>query len=139
MAVGLLVDCFFYEFGSGDFLYSFFSTISHNLEVKGWGSKYPFLLNRLYNDKISYSEIDYLQKELNEIEGHFDKMHFEKAIWNIEDLNQNTPWDQNTISSKVINLSTYFATSFGETFFEVFRKAINDAKEDRCDISIRKL
>jgi len=42
MSVGFLVDCFFYEVGRGDFLHSFFSTISYQLEKEGWGTKYPY-------------------------------------------------------------------------------------------------
>lgn len=57
MAVGFMVDCFFYEVGHGDFVHSFFSTISYHLEKDGWGTKYPLLMNDLYHDKLKWSDV----------------------------------------------------------------------------------
>lgn len=39
MAVGFKIDFLFYPVGHRDFLHSFFSTISYQLELDGWGTK----------------------------------------------------------------------------------------------------
>lgn len=44
MAVGFKVKYYWYQVGHGDFLHSFFSTISHYLEQNGWGTEYPYLI-----------------------------------------------------------------------------------------------
>ena len=41
MDVGLKVDFLWYPIGDGDFVHSFFSTISCNFEKGNWGSPFP--------------------------------------------------------------------------------------------------
>ena len=136
MAVGFMVDCFFYEAGHGDFVHSFFSTISYHLEKDGWGTKYPLLMNNLYHDKLEWSDVPTARENLKEIETELSKLPPEKVIWDIEDLSKNPPWGDN-ISQKVTNLSNYFATNDGKTFFEVLYKAMDASEEDKCDMTIR--
>lgn len=138
MAVGFMVDCFFYEVGRGDFLHSFFSTISHHLEPQGWGTKYPYLLKKLYNEKLLWFEVGQARKEAIEIERQLQAMTPDKVIWDIDDLTQKPPWGEK-ISPKVTNLANYFATSDGETFFAVLYTALQTAEEDKYDMVIRKL
>lgn len=138
MAVGILVDCFYYELGHSDFVHSFFSTISYHLEKEGWGTKYPLLMNELYNDKLNWDDVSVVKANLNEIEQELSKHLPEQIIWDIDDLTQNPPWGDK-ISSKVINLANYFATIDGKTFFEVMRTAMDVAEEDKCDLKIHKL
>ncbi|WP_048601856.1 immunity 70 family protein [Rubeoparvulum massiliense] len=138
MAVGFLVDCFFYEVGRGDFLHSFFSTISYHLETEGWGTKYPYLLKRLYRDKLSWLDVGKAREELRDIERQLQVMSPDKVIWDIDDLSQKPPWGEN-ISPKVTNLANYFASSDGRTFFELLYAAFQVAEEDRCDIIIHQV
>lgn len=138
MAVGLLVDCFFYELGHSDFVHSFFSTISYNLEKEGWGTKYPFLMNELYNDKLNWEDVSVVKADLIEIEQELSKLSPDYVIWDIDNLSQRPPWGDK-ISSKVTNLANYFATNDGKTFFEVIRTAMDIAEEDKCDLKIHKL
>lgn len=118
MTVGLMVDCFFYELGSGDFVHSFFSTISYHLEPKGWGTEYPYLLKNLYNDKLSWHDVDKAWEEVQDIESKLEKIEPEMVVWDIEDVSQKPPWGDN-ISSKVTSLANYFATGDGKTFIEI--------------------
>jgi hypothetical protein len=116
MPVGFLVDCFFYEVGHPDFLHSFFSTISYHLEEEGWGTRYPLLMNDLYNDKLKWHDVPKARNQLKEIEEQLSKYSPEQVIWDINDLSKVPPWGDR-ISSKVTNLANYFATSDGKTFF----------------------
>ena len=65
MAVGFKVEFFWYQIGTGDFLHSFFSTIAYNLENKNWGSRFPVIMNELYQGKISAENVD---KAITELE-----------------------------------------------------------------------
>ncbi|MBA2871433.1 hypothetical protein HNQ85_001703 [Anoxybacillus calidus] len=138
MPVGFLVDCFFYEVGHPDFLHSFFSTISFHLEEEGWGTKYPLLMNDLYNDKLKWHDVPKARNQLKEIEEQLSKYSPEQVVWDIDDLSKVPPWGDK-ISSKVTNLANYFATSEGKTFFEVLYNAMDVAEEDKSDIKIIKM
>ena len=51
--VGFKVKYYWYQIGSGDFLFSFFSTVAYNLENQKWGSKFPVIMNELYQGELS--------------------------------------------------------------------------------------
>jgi len=138
MSVGILVDCFYYELGHSDFVHSFFSSISYHLEKEGWGTKYPLLMNELYNDKLNWSDVSVVKHNLIEIEQEFSKRSPIQVIWDINDLAQKPPWGDN-ISPKVTSLADYFATTDGKTFFEVLHTALDVAEEDKCDLKIHKI
>ena len=59
--VGFTVDYNWYTVGSGDFLHSFFSTVAYNLEDKRWGSRFPHLMNELYQGKLNSRNVDDLK------------------------------------------------------------------------------
>lgn len=139
MAVGILVgDTFYYEIGTGDFVHSFFSTIAHNLEPKGWGTKFPILMRNLYNNQVDYKDIAGIKKELKEIENKLSKLKPDRVVWDIEDLSKLPPWGDN-YSNKIKNLANYFATSEGKTFFEIFENAIQMAETGKYSFRVRKI
>ena len=54
--------------GSGDFLYSFFSTVSKLLEPKGWGTRFPYLLRHFCDyGAVKYKDAPLLEKEVEYI------------------------------------------------------------------------
>ena len=55
MAVGFTVGFYYYSIGSADFLHSFFSTVAVNLEDGKWGSRFPVLMNELYQVDVEVS------------------------------------------------------------------------------------
>lgn len=73
MVAGLKVDFFWYPIGEPDFLHSFFSTICANLESGNWGSKFPVLMNELYQGCLEFSKIDAALEELRKIENRLKK------------------------------------------------------------------
>ncbi|WP_397537129.1 immunity 70 family protein [Rummeliibacillus pycnus] len=138
MAVGILVDCFYYELGHRDFVHSFFSTISYHLEKERWGTKYPLIMNELYNDKLNWDDVSVAKVNLIEIEQELSKYMPEQVIWDIDDLSQKPPWGDK-IRPKVTSLANYFATTSGKTFIEVLLTAMDVAEEDKCDLRFHKL
>ncbi|MBN6188693.1 immunity 70 family protein [Aneurinibacillus sp. BA2021] len=138
MSVGFLVDCFFYEIGRGDFLHSFFSTISYHLEQEGWGTKYPYLMNDLYYSKLKWTDASKTMQEAREIEEKLKNLPPEAVIWDIDDPSKQPPWGNN-ISEEVTSLANYFATSNRETFFEILNTALKTCQEEKFDLVIKKL
>ena len=124
MAVGFLVKFFYYSIGSADFLHSFFSTVAVNLEGGKWGSRFPVLMNELYQGNLSVKELKSFPPE--------------KAVWDIDDLSKQPPWGKN-ISEEITDLSNYFVTSEGEDFISVFFTALKESKEMNAPLEITSL
>ena len=64
MAVGFRIDFLWYQVGHVDFLHSFFSTICFHLEEGRWGSKYPYLMNKLYQGSLEWEDVSFARGEL---------------------------------------------------------------------------
>jgi hypothetical protein len=135
MGVGFKVKYYWYQIGTGDFLHSFFSTISYHLEPNGWGSKYPYLLKELYNGKLSYDKIPNALEEMNEIYSKLLEYKPSQVIWDIEDLTKQPPWGGN-ISKEITNLANYFVTSDGEDLFKILKNALQKALNLKVNIEI---
>lgn len=126
--VGFKVKFYWYQIGSGDFLFSFFSTVAYNLEKQKWGSKFPVIMNELYQGELNSTHIPEAINELEQIKQGLAKLSPDKVIWDIENLSAQPPWGTN-ISKDITNLSNYFVTSDGEDFIIVFNRALGKAKE----------
>lgn len=133
--VGFKVMCFWYQIGNGSFLHSFFSTVAYNLENNCWGSRFPILMNELYQGKLKSENVDKAIEELNIIKCEFKKFSPENIVWDIEDLSKQPPWGNN-ISEDITDLSNYFVTSDGEDFFDVCFRALATSKEIKQDVEI---
>ena len=126
--VGFAVKYYFYEIGSGDFLFSFFSTVAHNLEGRKWGSRFPVIMKKVYIGQAEVELIDRAIEELNTIKKELKDFSPDKVVWDIEDMSAQPPWGDD-ISDDITDLSNYFVTSDGEDFITVFMNALLDAKE----------
>ncbi|MFJ7934367.1 immunity 70 family protein [Sporosarcina sp. NPDC096371] len=138
MAVGFKVKYYWYQVGHGDFLHSFFSTISYHLEQNGWGTEYPFLLNELYNGKLENKNIDNAIIELEVIKMKLQNYSPAQVIWDVEDLSKRPPWGDN-ISKDISNLSNYFITSEGEDLMDMLMKALKKGLNTNLDVYIENL
>lgn len=135
MSVGFKIDFLKYEVGHGDFLHSFFSTVSYRLEPEGWGTRYPYLLNKLYSGRLSVTDVPKAVKELEEVRSKLTQFGPNEVIWDIENLDKKPPWGNN-ISADITNLSNYFVTSDGRDLFDVMFAAFEDAQNLKVDIVI---
>ena len=138
MAVGFKVKFYWYQIGNGDFLHLFFSTVVYNLENETWGSRFPIIMNDLYQGKVNREDIDKAIEELKIIKTELQKFSPDKVIWDIEDLSKQPPWGNN-ISKDITNLSNYFVTSNGNDFIAVFLNALEKAKEVSAEIEIKSI
>lgn len=135
MAVGLKIDFLWYQIGTPDFLHSFFSTISYNLEDSKWGSKYPILMNELYQGKLSWKNANKAIEELNLIRKELKRFSPDYVVWDIDDISKLPPWGKN-ISSDITDLSNYFVTSDGRDLIEIIIMALNDSISEKTDVEI---
>lgn len=138
MAVGFKVKFFWYQIGSGDFLHCFFSTVAVNLEKNKWGSKFPVIMNELYQGKVEANHIDEAINELGMIKKMFANYSPDKVVWDIEDMSLQPPWGNN-ISKDITDLSNYFVTSDGEDFFDLFLSALKKGKELKLPVGIESI
>jgi hypothetical protein len=135
MSIGFHVDYSYFEVGSSDFLHSFFSTISHHLEPDGWGSKYPLLMNDLYQGSLSWENAEAVIIDVLSIRESLMVISPNQVVWDIEDLALRPPWGDN-ISSEITSLGNYFVTSDGNDMFEVLVSALSEAMHQQADLFI---
>lgn len=128
MAVGFKVKYYWCQIGNGEFLHAFFSTICFRLENKQWGSKYPYLMNELYQGELKRNHIENAVKELKRVKKELRKFRPSEVVWDIDDLKAKPPWGDN-ISTEIKNLSEYFVTSEGEDLIDMMEKALMRAKD----------
>lgn len=128
MAVGVKVKYYWYQIGNGEFLHAFFSTICFRLENKQWGSKYPYLMNELYQGELKRNHIENAVKELKRVKKELRKFRPSEVVWDIDDLRAKPPWGDD-ISTEIKNLSEYFITSEGEDLIDMMEKALMRAKD----------
>ncbi|EGT3799795.1 immunity 70 family protein [Clostridioides difficile] len=133
--VGFKVKYYWFQIGSEDFLFSFFSTVAYNLENQKWGTKFPVIMNELYQGELKSTSIPMAIKELGSIKQGLANLPPDKIIWDIENLFAKPPWET-SISSDITNLSNYFVTSDGENFITVFNHALEKANELNCGVAI---
>jgi hypothetical protein len=129
MAVGLKLGSITDEIGRGDFLFSFFSTISGNLEPNGWGTRFPILLNKLYHGKLERIDASQALAELRIIEKELKQFTPDQVIWDIQNRDKLPPWGKN-ISLQITDLSNYFVTSTGRQLIPLIQKFLDELNDN---------
>ncbi|MBL8867522.1 MAG: immunity 70 family protein [Planctomycetia bacterium] len=135
MAVGFKVGNIIDEVGTHDFLHAFFSTMSYHLEPNGWGSRYPELMNELYQGKLDSSKAWKVLKDVEAIRLELKRHLPREVVWDIEDINKVPPWG-NELSSEITDLSNYFVTSTGRDLFGVLIECLTASAGDGDDVTI---
>lgn len=135
MSVGFQVDFYYYSVGTGDFLNSFFSTIFVKLESSNWGSRFPMIMNQLYQGCLSNQNISQVQNELELIKEELQLLPPSEIVWDFEDLSQTPLWGDN-ISPDIQHMADYFVTSSGKNLLSVLQEAFKEAIELNEDVFI---
>ena len=138
MTVGIKVDFLWFPIGTGDFFYSFFSTICINLENMNWGSKFPVVMKDIYAGYLSKEKIGIALKELKEIKLELSEFSPKRIIWDAEDLSKTPPWGTH-ISKDITNLAQYFITTDGKNLISVLEEAMEEAIKEDVDLEIKDL
>jgi hypothetical protein len=106
------------EVGTQDLLHAFFSTISYHLEPGGWGSRYPELMNELYQGRLDAPKAAKVLNDVLSIREQLKGFRPDEVVWDIENRNAGPPWGDD-IGPNVTDLSNYFLTSNGRYLFDV--------------------
>jgi len=124
MTVGLKVGGIVDEVGAPDFLHAFFSTISRHLEPQGWGSRFPELMEELYQGRLDAAKATKAITDLRQIQKELKAFGPNQVIWDFENPARKPPWEDN-ISRDITDLSNYFVTSTGKDLFEVLFECLS--------------
>ena len=138
MAVGFTVKRYLYTIGGGDYLHAFFSTVCGRLENGQWGSKYPYIMQELYQGELSAEHLQQAAEELAQIKLGLARFTPDQVLWHIEDRSLMPPWGDQ-ISDSITDLSNYFVTSSGEDFLDVFQNALDKAQQLQVPLCIQAL
>jgi hypothetical protein len=128
VAVGIKLGQITDEIGSPSFFAAFFSTICGNLEPRGWGSRFPLLMNRLYQGELNQSQAANALTELQTIRAELADIPPAAVIWDIEDRSQQPPWGSE-ISEDITDLSNYFVTSTGRDLIGVLEEVLVELRD----------
>ena len=138
MAVGFTVKRYLYTIGGGDFLHAFFSTVCGQLENEQWGSKYPYIMQELYEGELSAEHLQQAAEEFAQVKLGLARFTPDQVIWDIEDRSLMPPWGDQ-ISDSITDLSNYFVTSSGEDLLDVFQNALTKAQQLHVPLRIQAL
>ena len=136
MGIGLHVGDIYYEIGTGDYLHSFFSSVSCHLEPGGWGTEYPFLMNELYSGTLRWEEALTVMEEIQAIRERLRLYGPSEVIWDIDDLALRPPWGED-ISSDITSLADYYVTSDGKDLIDVLLSALLLAYTEKQNLEIK--
>lgn len=118
MTIGFHIDNIFSEVGTGDFLHSFFSTISFHLEPNGWGTRFPELMNELYQGRLTPDKASKALADALTIKEQLKTFSPERVVWDIENIGAKPPWGD-AIDASVTDLSNYHITSTGRVVMDL--------------------
>ena len=135
MGVGIRVGGVIDELGAGSFLQAFFSTISHRLEPSGWGTRFPLLMNRLYQGHLAAADAEAAVAELRQAADELRGFTPDQVVWDIENLSARPPWGDN-IADTITDLSNYFITSTGRDLIGTLMEALEKARKTGQDAVI---
>jgi hypothetical protein len=135
MAVGITVGSITTEIGASSFVHAFFSTISAHCEPDGWGSRFPHLMNELYQGHLPYSHAGEALKELAQAKALLEKLPPSAVVWDIEDRAAQPPWGKN-IAATIINLGHYFITSTGRDVFASLEEMLDYSAYKQQDATL---
>lgn len=130
------VKYYIYTIGTADFLHAFFSTVCGRLENGKWSSRFPHLMNELYQGVLTVKHLAAGTEELSQIKQELAQFAPDQVIWDIDDRSLTPPWGDN-ISDDITDLSNYFVTIEGEDFLSVFAAALDKAQQRNASLKIQ--
>ena len=138
MATAFTVKYYMYTIGTADFLNAFFSTVCGRLENGKWGSRFPHLMNELYQGVLPVKHLAAGTEELSQIKQELAQFAPDQVIWDIDDRSLTPPWGDILIED-ITDLRNYFVTSEGHDFLTVFSAALSKAQQRNAPLKIQAL
>jgi hypothetical protein len=123
MALGLHVGDLIWRVGTADLLHSFFSTISVRLEPLGWGTRFPALMNDLYQGELGPDRVETALSELLLARRELSFVPPEHVVLDADDPLAPSPWRAEAASGSP-DASKCFFTDEGKDLFDVLLAAL---------------
>jgi 2,3-bisphosphoglycerate-dependent phosphoglycerate mutase len=123
MALGLLVGNETWRVGSPDLLHAFFSTVSVRLEPHGWGTRFPALMNELYQGELPVGSVETALSELLLARRELACLPASRVVWDADDPAA-APERARAMAGGAPDLSRCFFTDDGRDLFEVVAAAL---------------
>ena len=124
------------EIGSASFFTAFFSTIVVRLENGRWGSRFPVVMNQLYNGQVAPDHAANAKRELQSIRTELRQFSPADVVWDFEDLSARPPWGDN-IAAHIRDLSNYFVTSTGRNLIDLLLETFSYSESHALPVEIR--
>lgn len=137
MTVGIKLGSITDEIGSSEFFFSFFSTIAGNLENRDWGTRFPIIMNDLYEGELLHADAEEALEELDQIAAELSSLPISKVIWDLNDPTKAPPWGEN-IAPHITSLENYFVTSTGRDLIAVLREIFSELRERGGTVSFER-
>jgi 2,3-bisphosphoglycerate-dependent phosphoglycerate mutase len=138
VSVGVRVRSNMWLVGTGDFFHAFFSTISARLEPDGWGTRFPVLMNELYNGELAPEHAPAALAELDQVREDLRRLPPSDVVWDVEDRSKQPPWGDD-ISEDITDLGNYFVTEDGKDLIDVLSEAIAYAGRAGAPMRVQQL
>lgn len=91
MGVGVSAGSITDELGAPSFVHSFFSTISAHCEPTGWGSRFPHLMNGLYQGRLPHVNALLALGELQQAKVTLSRLPPGSVVWDIVNRQSKPP------------------------------------------------
>ncbi|WP_240008600.1 Imm70 family immunity protein [Pseudaquidulcibacter saccharophilus] len=135
MSIGITVGAITDEIGNGDFIHAFFSSICALCEPNGWGSKYPLLMNELYQGSLAWNNAKQALLELKDARLCLEKFPPAAVVWDINEPDSRPPWGDK-IAGTITNMGNYFVSSSGRDLFDLLEEALEASYTSKKDAII---
>lgn len=123
MALGLHVGDLTWRVGSPDLLHAFFSTITVRLEPQGWGTRFPALMNELYQGELTPGRVETALSELLLARRELSFLPAARMVWDADDPDAPSPRGA-AMAGGAPDASKCFFTEDGKDLFDVLLAAL---------------
>ena len=123
MALDLQVGDDHWRLGSADVLHALFSTISVRLEPHGWGTRFPALMNELYQGELAPARVESALSELLSARRELALRPPSQVVWDADAPHTPSPWGD-AVAGGAPDLSRCFFSEDGRDLFDVLLAAL---------------
>jgi hypothetical protein len=129
------------EIAPDNVLRALFSTISYRLEPDGWGTRFPAVLDYLYEGSLDASRTDQALTELDQIEAQLRCLPPRRVVWSLDDLRVRNDSKQ-PVNHSAKNIYDYFVARDGTPLLNKLREIAMECRSQgqtiRVDSRIRR-
>ncbi|PHV51121.1 hypothetical protein CSQ91_08330 [Janthinobacterium sp. BJB301] len=105
------------EIGFENAFYSLFSTVAVHLEDGRWGSRFPHIMEKLYQGRLDAADAPAACLQMQAIKRGLAALAPTEVVWDMHDRAKEPPWGS-AIGPNVTSMANYHATTAGRNLFD---------------------